>query len=149
LQAGIFVGNSDTVKIPVRLRDDGKGTLQLITTINSKTIVLKDAIGTVDYNKGVVCFGPLNITGIVGNETTINTTVLPASPVVTPPAGTLLDISIPNIIPQDITVTPGGSSNFDPFTLAPGGLTSINDLNLGSILTSFPDIDDPNITTCF
>jgi hypothetical protein len=149
LQAGIFVGNSDVVQIPVRLRDDGKGTLQLITTINSKTIVLKDSIGTVDYDKGIVCFGPLNITGIVGNETTINTTVLPSSPVVTPPSGTLLDISIPNIVPQDITTTSGGTSTFDPFTLAPGGLSSINDLNLGSILTSFPDIDDPNITTCF
>jgi hypothetical protein len=149
LQAGIFVGNSDVVEIPVRLRDDGKGILQLITTINSKTIVLKDNIGTVDYDKGIVCFGPLNITGVVGNETTINTTVLPSSPVVTPPAGTLLDISIPNIVPQDITTSDGGASTFDPFTLAPGGLSSINDLNLGSILTSFPDIDDPNITTCF
>ena len=149
LQAGIFVGNSDVVEIPVRLRDDGKGILQLITTINSKTIVLKDNIGTVDYDKGIVCFGPLNITGVVGNETTINTTVLPSSPVVTPPAGTLLDISIPNIVPQDITTSSGGASTFDPFTLAPGGLSSINDLNLGSILTSFPDIDDPNITTCF
>ena len=77
LQAGVYVGNSDTVQVPVRLRDDGKGILQLITTINSKTIILRDAIGTVDYDKGIVCFGPLNITGIVGTETTINTTVLP------------------------------------------------------------------------
>lgn len=149
LQTGVYVGNSDTVQVPVRLRDDGKGTLQLITTINSKTIVLRDAIGTVDYDKGIVCFGPLNITGIVGTETTINTTVLPNSPVITPPAGTLLDISVPTIVPQDITTQTGGDSTFDPFTLAPGGLTSINDLNIGGILTTFPDIDDPNITTCF
>jgi hypothetical protein len=149
LQAGVFIGNSDTVSVPVRLRDDGKGTLQLITTLNSKTLILRDSIGTVDYDKGIVCFGPLNITGVVGTETTINTTVLPASPVVTPPPGTLIDISVPNIVPQDITTTTGGDSTFDPFTLSPGGLTSINDVNIGGILTSFPDIDDPNITTCF
>ena len=90
-----------------------------------------------------------DLTGIVGTEATINTTVLPNSPVITPPAGTLLDISVPTIIPQDITTQTGGDSTFDPFTLAPGGLTSINDLNIGGILTTFPDIDDPNITTCF
>lgn len=152
LQAGIFISNSDEVQVPVRLRDDGKGTLQLITTINSKTISIKDNIGTVDYNKGVVCFGPLNITGIVGGDlvgNTINITVLPASPVITSPSGTLLDISIPIIVPQDITVNSTGASTFDPTTLSPGGLTSINDFNIGGILTSFPDIEDPNITSCF
>jgi hypothetical protein len=157
LDAGIFVSNSDQVKVPVRLRDDGKGTIQLITTINSKTIILKDSIGTVDYKKGIVCFGPLTIGGVVsasGTGTTsiadtINITVLPTSPIVTPPPGTLLDISIPTIVPQDITVTINSAGTFDPFTLSPGALGSINDLNLGEILTGFPDIDDPSITSCF
>lgn len=159
LQSGIFVGNSTEVYVPVRMRDDGKGTMQLITTINSKTITLKDKIGTVDYKKGIICFGPLEILGIAGTGTgspsgtgvtgTINTTALPASPVVTPPAGTLLDISIPNIIPQDVATNEGGAGTFDPFTLDPNILGTINDLNLGTILTTFPDIDDPSITSCF
>lgn len=160
LDAGVFVSNSDEVMVPVRLRDDGKGTLQLITTINSKTIILKDSIGTVDYDKGVVCFGPLIVTGIVSTTsataatagaagTTINITVLPSSPVVTPAPGTLLDLSIPNVIPQDITVDLGSVGTFDPFTLSPASLGSINDLNLGEILTGFPDIEDPSITSCF
>jgi hypothetical protein len=157
LDAGVFVSNSDEVQVPVRLRDDGRGVIQLITTINSKTIILKSAIGSVDYKKGIVCFGPLNVTGVVtvpgdtggGSGGTINITVLPASPIVTPPPGTLLDISTPNIVPQDVSVGDGSQGTFDPFTLSPGGLGSINDLNIGTVLTGFPDIDDPSITSCF
>jgi hypothetical protein len=157
LDAGVFVSNSDEVQVPVRLRDDGRGVLQLITTINSKTIILKSSIGSVDYRKGIVCFGPLNVTGVVtvpgdtggGSGGTINITVLPASPIVTPPPGTLLDISTPNIVPQDVSVGDGSQGTFDPFTLSPGGLGSINDLNIGTVLTGFPDIDDPSITSCF
>lgn len=160
LDAGVFVSNSDQVSVPVRLRDDGRGNLQLITTINSKTIILKSSIGTADYDKGIICFGPLVVTGVVSTSagaattngaagSTINITVLPASPVVTPPPGTLLDISIPTVIPQDITVDLGSVGTFDPFTLSPTTLGSINDLNLGEILTGFPDIEDPSITSCF
>ena len=160
LDAGVFVSNSATAYVPVRLRDDGKGTLQLITTINSKTIILRDSIGTVDYKKGIICFGPLNIFGVAGtagiasptgtgSTGTINITALPASPIVTPPPGTLLDISIPTIIPQDVAVATGSAGTFDPFTLDPNTIGTINDLNLGDILTSFPDIEDPSITSCF
>jgi hypothetical protein len=160
LDAGVFVSNSDTAYVPVRLRDNGKGTIQLITTINSKTIVLRDSIGTIDYKKGIICFGPLNIFGIAGtaglasptgtgSTGSINITALPTSPIITPPAGTLLDISIPTIIPQDVAVVSGGAGTFDPFTLDPNTIGTINDLNLGEILTSFPDIDDPSITSCF
>jgi len=160
LDAGVFVSNSDQVNVPVRLRDDGKGNIQLITTINSKTIILKSSIGSADYDKGIICFGPLVVTGVVSTSagaattngaagSTINITVLPASPVVTPPPGTLLDISIPTVVPQDITVDLGSVGTFDPFTLSPANLGSINDLNLGEILTGFPDIEDPSITSCF
>jgi len=159
LDAGIFVGNSETVFVPVRMRDDGKGTVQLITTLNSKTIILKNKIGTVDYKKGIVCFGPIKVLGISGIGTasptgtgvlgTINTTALPASPIITPPPGTLLDISIPVIIPQDVATVTQGAGTFDPFTLDPNVLGSINDLNIGAIFTSFPDIDDPSVTSCF
>ena len=53
------------------------------------------------------------------------------------------------VIPQDIATVTQGAGTFDPFTLDPNVLGSINDLNIGAIFTSFPDIDDPSVTSCF
>ena len=144
---------------------DGTGLTGVASTDNIITgtaatfnSVVKVGTGiTLDATSGIVTATGVNVTGVVtvpgdtggGSGGTINITVLPASPIVTPPPGTLLDISTPNIVPQDVSVGDGSQGTFDPFTLSPGGLGSINDLNIGTVLTGFPDIDDPSITSCF
>ena len=45
----------------VNIRDNGSGGLIMVTNRNEKEVVLNESVGTVDYDTGKVCVGPLNI----------------------------------------------------------------------------------------
>jgi hypothetical protein len=134
--------------------DDGFGKLLTFYNSGNRKIVTSTNAGTINYETGKVCFGPVNIIGTGGNNLPPNPTdddidnigepkipveAIPANPGIigTPEPDTIIEIPVPQI-----TVRPSGTT--------PPPTIPINSLNPGqfeSAPTTGPsDIPD---NTCF
>ena len=61
----------------MNLRDDGIGNIIMVTNRNEKEVVLNDLVGTVNYETGEVCVGPLDVADTPDGTTRIPVVVLP------------------------------------------------------------------------
>ena len=117
LENVLFNSNTagDVTLVPVNLRDDGLGNMMMVTNRNEKEVVLNDAIGTVDYDKGIVCVGPLNVADTPDGTNRIPVVVIPDTGPITVPPGVDPTIFNPQVFPRDINIDPGAVPDFDPF----------------------------------
>ena len=140
-------GNRTTeVLVPVNIRDDGRGNLLLVTNRNEKEVILNQSIGTVDYETGTVCIGPLNPADTSDGTERIPVVVLPATDSIIVPPGVDPTIFNPEVYPIDYVTNPSIINNFDPNNFAGwnyGGTT------LNIIDYPIDAFDYPEVTSCF
>jgi hypothetical protein len=108
------IANENQVLVPVNIRDDGKGNLLLVTKRDEVEVVLNNAVGSVDYEKGQVCVGPIAIGGTPDDTERLPMQVLPYGGSITVPPGvdpTLFDVSV---FPIDWKTNDISIPNFDP-----------------------------------
>jgi hypothetical protein len=134
------------VLVPVNIRDDGKGNLLLVATRNEKEVVLNASIGTIDYGKGIVCVGPLNVADTGDGTNRIPVVVHPITDSIIIPPGVDPTIFNPEVYPIDFVTNPTTVSNFDPnnFSGWSYGGTPINIIEYPVDAFTYPEI-----TTCF
>lgn len=141
--------------------DDGFGKLITFYNSGNRKIVTSTNAGTINYESGRVCFGPVNIIGTGGNNLPTNPTdddienigepkipveAIPANPGIigTPEPDTIIEIPVPQI-----TVRPSGTT--------PPPTIPINSLNPGQFESAPTTIVIPDLTgpsdipdnTCF
>ena len=129
--------------VPVNIRDDGNGGLIMVTNRNEKEVVLNQSVGTVDYDTGKVCVGPLNIADTPDGNTRVPVVVLPDGNGLTIPPGVDPTIFNPEVYPIDFVTNPSDIPNFDPFNFAGWnyGGGNINTINYPIDAFEYPDID--------
>ena len=129
--------------VPVNIRDDGNGGLIMVTNRNEKEVVLNQSVGTVDYDTGKVCVGPLNIADTPDGNTRVPVVVLPDGNGLTIPPGVDPTIFKPEVYPIDFVTNPSDIPNFDPFNFAGWnyGGGNINTINYPIDAFEYPDID--------
>ena len=155
---GLLTTNSATVSsdsevlVPVNIRDNGRGGLILVTERNEQEVVIRDDVGSVDYNTGEVCVGPLNIAKTPDDTPRIPVIAIPESPSIEIPAGVDPTIFNPDINVLDIT-NPGDGGTVSPPGFTP---TDPNTFNFGNInntlnIISYPQdtFEYPEIDSCF
>ena len=115
ISSASLLTDDTTALLPVNIRDDGYGTLMMITKVDETEVVLKKNVGTVDYKSGQVCVGPVDVASTPDGTSRIPVTVIPASGNVN--IGTGLDPTIFNPTVQTIDYTIDGTNvpTFDPF----------------------------------
>ena len=129
--------------VPVNIRDNGRGGLIMVTNRNEKEVVLNESVGTVDYDTGKVCVGPLNIADTPDGNTRVPVVVLPDGNGLTIPPGVDPTIFNPEVYPIDFVTNPSDIPNFDPFNFAGWnyGGGNINTINYPIDAFEYPDID--------
>jgi hypothetical protein len=129
--------------VPVNIRDDGLGNLMMVTNRNEKEVILNDVVGTVDYERGVVCVGPINIGDSSDGTTRIPVVVLPKTGPITIPPGVDPTIFNPSVFPRDINTNPGAVASFDPFSFNGWnyGGSNINTITYPTGTFSYPELD--------
>ena len=129
--------------VPVNIRDDGLGNLMMVTNRNEKEVILNDVVGTVDYENGVVCVGPINIGDTSDGTTRIPVVVLPKTGPITIPPGVDPTIFNPSVFPRDINTNPGAVASFDPFSFNGWnyGGSNINTITYPTGTFSYPELD--------
>ena len=129
--------------VPVNIRDNGSGGLIMVTNRNEKEVVLNESVGTVDYDTGKVCVGPLNIADTPDGNTRVPVVVLPDGNGLTIPPGVDPTIFNPEVYPIDFVTNPSDIPNFDPFNFAGWnyGGGNINTINYPIDAFEYPDID--------
>ena len=108
------ITGENQVLVPVNIRDDGKGNLILVTKRDEVEVVLNNAVGSVDYEKGQVCVGPLAIQGTPDDTNRLPIQVLPFGGSIKIPPGvdpTLFDV---NVFPIDFKTNDIDVPSFDP-----------------------------------
>ena len=107
--------NDTSALLPVNIRDDGYGNLIMVTKVDETEVTLKKNVGTVDYQSGQVCVGPVDIASTPDGTNRVPVTVIPASGNIN--IGTGLDPTIFNPTVQTIDYTIDGTNvpTFDPF----------------------------------
>ena len=145
LEEAIFSSDEITTStlVPVNIRDDGNGGLIMVTNRNEKEVVLNQSVGTVDYDTGKVCVGPLNIADTPDGNTRVPVVVLPDGNGLTIPPGVDPTIFNPEVYPIDFVTNPSDIPNFDPFNFAGWnyGGGNINTINYPIDAFEYPDID--------
>lgn len=134
---------STATLVPVNLRDDGLGNMMMVTNRNEKEVVLNDAVGTVDYNKGIVCVGPLDVADTPDGTTRIPVVVLPSGGSIIIPAGVDPTLFNPRVFPRDTNVNPGAANAFDPFNFNGWnyGGSNINTISYPAGNFTYPELD--------
>jgi len=134
------------VLVPVNIRDDGRGNLMLVTNRNEKEVILNQNVGSVDYEKGIVCIGPLNAAATSDNTNRIPIVALPSTDSIIIPPGVDPTIFNPEVFPIDYVTNPSIINNFDPNNFAGWnyGGTSINIIDYPVDAFQYPEI-----TSCF
>lgn len=129
--------------VPVNIRDDGRGNLMMVTNRNEKEVILNNSIGTVDYNSGRVCVGPLNIADTPDSTTRVPVVVLPDGNGITIPPGVDPTIFNPEVYPIDFITNPSNIPNFDPGNFAGWnyGGSGINTIEYPIDAFEYPEID--------
>ena len=112
---------ADRPGVDQQFEDDGYGNLRTYYNTGIRKIYTNDQAGTVDYNTGQVCFGPVNIVGAGGN--------LPVgSSIVTDPTTGIGDILDPTLLSTGIQIPvvfiPANSSTIPATT--PGTVINIS-----------------------
>lgn len=134
---------STATLVPVNLRDDGLGNMMMVTNRNEKEVILNDAVGTVDYNKGIVCVGPLDVADTPDGTTRIPVVVLPSGGSIIIPAGVDPTLFNPRVFPRDTNVNPGAANAFDPFNFNGWnyGGSNINTISYPAGNFTYPELD--------
>ena len=134
---------STATLVPVNLRDDGLGNMMMVTNRNEKEVILNNAIGTVDYNKGIVCVGPLDVADTPDGTTRIPVVVLPSGGSIIIPAGVDPTLFNPRVFPRDTNVNPGAANAFDPFNFNGWnyGGSNINTISYPAGNFTYPELD--------
>jgi len=129
--------------VPVNIRDDGLGNLMMVTNRNEKEVILNDVVGTVDYENGIVCVGPINIGDTSDGTTRVPVVVLPKTGPITIPPGVDPTIFNPSVFPRDINTNPGAVASFDPFSFNGWnyGGSNINTITYPTGTFSYPELD--------
>ena len=151
---------ADRPSIDQYFEDDGFGNLVVFYISGTRKIITNPKGGTVDYNTGQICFGPVNIVGAGGNvpvidvngtfpprseehETTVVVTgqvfqiavqAIPSNPsiIYTPDPGTVIEVIVPTI-----SVSPLGTDL--PSTIPLNSLTPEN-FEVTPTVIDIPDI---------
>ena len=76
LSISTFVENDASALLPVNIRDDGRGSLIMVTKLDEKEVILKSGVGTVNYKTGEVCLGPIDVASTPDGTARIPVTVL-------------------------------------------------------------------------
>lgn len=134
---------STATLVPVNLRDDGLGNMMMVTNRNEKEVILNNAVGTVDYNKGIVCVGPLDVADTPDGTTRIPVVVLPSGGSIIIPAGVDPTLFNPRVFPRDTNVNPGAANSFDPFNFNGWnyGGSNINTISYPAGNFTYPELD--------
>jgi hypothetical protein len=134
---------STSTLVPVNLRDDGLGNMMMVTNRNEKEVILNNAVGTVDYNKGIVCVGPLDVADTPDGTTRIPVVVLPSGGSIIIPAGVDPTLFNPRVFPRDTNVNPGAANSFDPFNFNGWnyGGSNINTISYPAGNFTYPELD--------
>ena len=83
----------------LELDDDSKGNIRLYYIDNGKKIYVNTNIGTIDYNKGKVSIGPINITSTsLPGSCGLLISVIPSNPTVKFPYNVIPEIGFPTVI---------------------------------------------------
>lgn len=133
LLSGTF-RTADRPGVDQQFEDDGYGNLRIFYNTGTKKVYTNNSIGTVNYDTGEICFGPVNVisTGtnvpsssavnitdtVTGAGSVTDPTLLPGDlriPVITIPANSgTIPASTPgtiiNIISPEVTVSPIGTT---------------------------------------
>ena len=118
---------ADRPGVDQQFEDDGYGNLRTFYNTGTRKIYTDDEAGTVDYNTGQVCFGPVNIVGAGGGN-------LPAGAAnVTDPTTGIGDILDPTLLSTGIQI---------PVVFIPANNSTIPATTPGTIL----NISVPSIT---
>ncbi len=163
----------DRPGIDQQFEDDGFGNLRTFYNTGNKKVYTNDKAGTVNYDTGEVCFGPVNIIGagddvpsstnltitdaVTGVGTVIDPSLLPSTlqiPVLFIPSNnSTIPASTPgtiiNIVNPEVTVSPIGT--VPPGTIPLNSLTP-NVFNQTPTLIEVPTITNAgtvNTSTCF
>ena len=131
------------VLVPVNIRDDGKGNLLLVATRNEKEVILNNSIGTVDYQQGIVCVGPLDVADTSDGTPRIPVVVYPDSDSITIPPGVDPTIFNPEVYPIDFITNPTTVPTFDPNNFGGWnyGGTPINIINYPIDAFEYPEVE--------
>ena len=127
-----------------QFEDDGFGNLRMFYNTGTRKIYTDDSAGSVDYDSGQICFGPVNIIGTGSNlppSTATNITdPISGTGSVTDPTNLPQDLKIPvNFIPANNSTipasTPGTIVNIisPEVTVAPLGTTPPATIPLNSL----------------
>ena len=117
---------ADRPGIDQQFEDDGYGNLRTFYNTGIRKIYTDDQAGTVDYNTGQVCFGPVNIIGAGGNPPT-------GSVSITDPTTGIGDVTDPTLLSTGIQI---------PVLFIPANNSTIPATTPGTIL----NISVPSIT---
>lgn len=131
--------------VPVNLRDDGRGNMILVTERDEQEVILNNNVGTVDYEQGKVCVGPLNIALTPDDTTRVPVVVYPAGGSLEVPAGTDPTILNPQVNPIDFTVNDISIPVFDPNNFSGfnyGGVNTINIIDYPTDTFQYPELDE-------
>jgi len=107
-------GDTTETLVPVNIRDDGQGNLMLVTLRDESEVVLNPTVGTVDYANGVVCVGPLAISGTPDDTERVPIQVVPFGGSITIPPGVDPTIFNPTVNPINFRIEDISIPNFDP-----------------------------------
>lgn len=137
----------NTVLVPVTIRDDGKGNLILTTKRNEKELILNPSVGSVNYDTGQVCVGPLAIQGTPDDTERLPIQVLPYGGAIDIPPGVDPTLFNPQVNPIDFTINNIPIPNFDPNNFNGYNFGNINLINI--IDYPIDTFNYPVSTSCF
>ncbi len=172
LSSGTF-RTFDRPGVDQQFEDDGYGNLRTYYNSGTKKVYTSDSAGTVNYDTGEVCFGPINLIGagvnttpstnlnlsdsVTGSGLVIDLDLLPTGlkiPVLLIPANsTTIPASTPgtiiNIINPEVTVAPIGTT--PPTTIPLNSLTPsvFNAIPTTIELTPLDNSGSVNTSSCF
>ena len=125
--------------------DDGNGNLRTYYVSDAKKVYTNRSAGTVDYNSGNVCFGPINITdtdAIGGNtaDSKISVLSIPQTSgiIKAPNPATIVTLSVPSVEVLPFTL--------DPF---PGNFGTLGITNLTPVSINFDDLAEIKFTPLY
>ena len=144
VDTAVFDSTTSQTLVPVNLRDDGKGNMMLVTVKDEAEVILNNNVGSVNYNTGEVCVGPLNVALTPDDTNRIPVVVYPSGGSLEPPAGTDPIIFNPDVNPIDYTINDLSVPIFDPnnFSGFNFGGGELNILDYPTDTFTYPDIED-------
>ena len=146
LSTSTFIENDTSALLPVNVRDDGKGSLIMVTKLDEAEVILKQGVGTVNYKTGQVCLGPVSVQQTPDGTDRIPITVILSAGNVNIGTGVDPTIFNPQVITIDYTIDGINIPTIDPFDFTAINFdgTSINIIDYPTTVFEYPDFD-----TCF